>query len=191
MWSWQQRWIKAVSLPNPDFVRLDLRDGTWAQFRENWRTQCESFGEDFDTYAQASLPVLQAEVENPTKDVGVFALRSESGNFDAVAMATSAHIPGYQEKVLRVRHLLLSPFFDFGDYAIDAYTRVLSRMATRTITLAMKGMPSRHIKFHLRSPGDREFFAVAAEVLSADVAFYDVAIRGSWLHMSIREPQAD
>jgi len=106
-------------------------------------------------------------------------------------LANSVHIPGYQEKVLRVRHLLLSPYFDFGDYGIEAYSKVLSRMVARTIALAMHDMPSPHVKFHLRSPGDREFFAVAAEVFRDADNFYDVAIRGAWLHMSIRQQTVD
>jgi len=87
--------------------------------------------------------------------------------------------------------MLLSPNFDFGEYAMGDYSRVLARMVVRTIALAVGELPSRHVKFHLRSPADREFFAASAEGISASDAFYDVAIKGSWLHMSLRIGEAD
>lgn len=180
-----------MSTDNHQFLRLLGSDGTWERFEANWRAQCENFSEDFEQFSPSSLEVLRSEANKPTKDTGVYALLSDAGNFDAVVLANSVHIPGYQEKVLRVRHLLLSPYFDFGDYGIEAYSKVLSRMVARTIALAMHDMPSPHVKFHLRSPGDREFFAVAAEVFRDADNFYDVAIRGAWLHMSIRQQTVD
>lgn len=183
--------VRRVTTENHQFLRLLGSDGTWDRFEANWRAQCENFSEDFEQFSPSSLEVLRAEALSPTKDTGIYALLSEGGNFDAVVMGNSVYIPGYQEKVLRIRHLLLSPFFDFGDYGIETYSKVLSRMVARTISLAMGDMPSPHIKFHLRSPGDREFFAVAAEVFQNLDDFYDVAIRGAWLHMSIRQHAVD
>ena len=89
-----------------EFVRLLVADESWNEFEQNWRLQCEAHGEEFDQFATASLPVILEQATNPTKGVGVFGLRREDGQFDSVVQATSAFIPGYQEKVLRVRHLL-------------------------------------------------------------------------------------
>ena len=169
------------------FVRLLSSDGSWGIFEEDWKSQCADYGEDFEQYASASLPVLKEQATNPTPGVSVYALEREGSGFDSVVQATAAFIPGYSERVLRVRHMLMSPHFDFGDYGVDDYAKVLVRTFLSAAELAESGeQSSRHIKFHLRSPAEREFFTAMLVPLGKAERFTDVAIKGAWLHMTLK-----
>ena len=167
-----------------DLVKLNESDGSWDVFCTQWRDSCTSYGEDFETYARDAMPVLIDLVRQPKEGAGVYALRSEQGSFDAACQANSTYLPGYTGKVLRVRHLLMSPHFDFGDYPIEDYSRVLARMFSRTIELAKSDLPSEHIKFHLRSPADRQFFEAMTEALQAG-GMSNVALKGAWLYLTL------
>ena len=114
----------------------------------------------------------------------MFALKRDDGTFDAVCQANATFLPGYKGKVLRVRHMLLSPHFDFGEYPIEQYVQVLSRMFARTVHLAKSDLPSEHVKFHLRSPADRQFFEATLDAFTDTNLFDAVAIRGSWLYLT-------
>lgn len=165
-------------------IRVRAGDGSWNQLCDVWRSECEEFGEDFDQYANASMPVLRDLAAEENANAGVFALQSEDGDYHAMCQANSTYLPGYDGKVLRVRHLLMSPYYDFGDFTIEEYSMILGRMFARTVLLSVKDLPSRHIKFHLRSPADRQFFATIGNGLGQTDLFSDVAMKGSWLYLT-------
>jgi hypothetical protein len=167
--------------------KITAEDGSWAALAEQWGQQCADFGEDLDGYALDAIPVLKELAEAPKPDAGVYALRREDGTFDAVAQVNSAFLPGYTGKVLRVRHLLLSPHFDFGEYPIEDYVIVLSRMFARTVALARNEPRSEHVKFHLRSPADRQFFEATISLFEESEVFETVAMRGSWLYLTLKQ----
>lgn len=165
--------------------RLLVADGSWNDFEADWRDQCENFGEDFDQYAIGSLPVLKSLAADQSDDTRVMALKSGDGSFSSVLMLNRAVLPGYAGHVLRVRHMLLSPSFDFGEHDIEQYASVLSATFSRAVGLAFVGMPAKHVKFHMRSPTEYKIFSNALTVLSGVKAFTDVAIRGAWLYLSL------
>lgn len=165
--------------------RLLDADGTWPEFERDWQSQCENFGEDFSQYAVGSLPVLRDIASKDDRDSSVYGLRAEDGSFASVVMVNRTLLPNYTGQVLRVRHLLMSPSHDFGEHTIDDYAAILSRTFSRTVHLAFTTMPARHVKFHLRSPADRQFFSSALTALSDFDMFSDVAMRGSWLYLSL------
>ncbi len=167
---------------------LRVEDGSWGDFEADWRNQCAAFQEEFEQYAVGSIPVLQSVAGEPRDDCGVFALKAEDGSFAAVAQVNSTNLPGYTEKVLRVRHLLMSPTHDFGDPSVEDYGKVLARMFTRTVNLAYSRMPSLHVKFHLRSPADQQFFYGVIDALKEFEIFTSVAMRGAWLYLSLKKP---
>jgi len=173
-----------------ELKRLKAADGSWAAFEADWSAQCVAFDEDFGQFAQATIGVLRdlAEQTPAPKAAATFGLwNSETGAFDAVAQLNSTLIPGHDGKVLRIRHLLLSPYFDFGDYPIETYSTVLSRMFAHTASLSVAGtFASRHIKFHLRSPADRQFFAGFVEPMAQLGIFSKVVMRGAWLYLSLK-----
>ncbi|OWQ95120.1 hypothetical protein [Sphingopyxis witflariensis] len=165
--------------------KLLVSTGTWGLFETDWRAQCEAFGEDFDQYAVGSLPVLRAIATESPKDAGVFALRGDDGSYAAIAQVNSTLLPGYEGKVLRVRHLLLSPTLDYGELSLEDYANIMGRMFSRTVYLAASEMPSAHVKFHLRSPADRQFFSSALSMLKDFAIFSSVAMRGAWLYLTL------
>lgn len=169
---------------NHELVRLVEANGSWQRFLDQWRDRCASFGEDFESYARDAMPVLAELAQNPKENAGVYSLLSDQGEYDAVCQANSTYLPGIIGKVLRVRHLLMSPYFDFGEYPIEDYSRVLARMFARTVDLAKNGLPSQHVKFHLRSPADRQFFEAMGEVLQAG-GLSNVALKGAWLYLTL------
>lgn len=165
--------------------KLLISTGTWDLFESDWRAQCSTFGEDFDQYAIGSIPVLREMAAQSSADLAVVGLRAENGSYAAVAQVNTAYLPGYDGKVLRVRHMLMSPTHDFGELTIEDYATVLSRMFSRTVSLTFSEMPASHVKFHLRSPGDRQFFSSALTALKDFEFFTNVAMRGSWLYLTL------
>lgn len=169
-----------------EFVLVQVReaDGSWAELKDRWQGECEQFGEDFEQYAITAWPVLDELANADKADAGVFALKCDEGKFHAVCQANSTHLPGYTGKVLRIRHLLMAPYYDFGDYSIEEYSAVLAKMFARTIVLSIDRLPSRHIKFHLRSPSDRTIFSIVGERLDGSDIFSSVEVKGAWLYMT-------
>lgn len=165
-------------------VQLRASDGSWQALVGAWTAECLAFEEDFDQYASASIPVLQALAEAEEASAGVFALVDESGRYHAVLQANSSFLPGYNGKVLRVRHLLASPAYDFGEFTVQEYSSILSKAFSRVVRLSEEVYPSPHIKMHLRSPSDIAFFEVVGDFLGNSGLFTSVRIRGAWLYLT-------
>ena len=157
-------------------------DEIWLQ----WDAQCERFGESFKDYATASMSVLRELAEEPeTRSAAVFALVDESGAYLAICQVNVARIPGYDGPVLRLRHLVLAPEFDFSEeIPDDRYADVLAEVFTKVSLLSENTMAADHIKIHLRSRGDREFFKVFEEHLREEAAFATVRMQGAWLYIT-------
>ena len=169
-----------------DLVRLKKDDGSWDNLVSEWKAQCQSFDEDYSQFAMASLPVLAECAESADISEGVFALREESKT-RVICRANSVHVPGYVGKVLRIRHILMSPEFDFGDASIDDYATVLSKLFVGTVKISLDVLPSPHIKFHLPSIADRQFFSVVENSIGETETgrmFKSFKVRGSWLYIS-------
>jgi hypothetical protein len=179
-----------------ELMRLTVADGSWNELKQQWAQQCAQFDEEFEQYAAASIPILEQLAAEEKPYAGVYGLRYDDGSFHAVLQANSAFIPNYDGRVLRVRHLLMSPRYDFGEYSIDDYSMTLGRTFARVVRLAITGLPSPHIKFHLRSPADRQFFGAMETVIEESGLFSEVAMRGAWLYLTQRKgatpsPQED
>lgn len=163
--------------------KLQMNDGTWPEFVLDWQAQCEKAGEDFAAYAVGSFDVLSGLATAPEPDAGVYALK-KGGTHDAICQANCTGLPGYDGPVLRVRMMLLSPDFDFGVKPIEQYGSTLINMFLGIYILSETEMMARHIKFHLKSPNDRSFFAAIGERLNGEEQFEKVEVRGSWLYVT-------
>ncbi len=166
--------------------RLQKNDGTWDRFRTQWQEQCGVYEEEFENYASASLGTLEDECGDGTEnlDSGVFALADDSGTYHAACFLNSAHIKGFVGKVLRVRHLVLSPYYDFEDLALEQYATTLAHAFTSILKVSEKELDSKHIKIHYRSPYDRTFFAAFALTIKSSSGFESVESKGMWLHLT-------
>lgn len=163
---------------------LGTDNGSWQHLKFLWRSQCADFGEDFDSYGQATFSVLDplADLGHPRS--GVYGFFSSDSDCDLVCEANRAIIPGYNGHVLRVRHMTFAPKFDFGDEPVDAYGHALVGLFSGMLNLSNSLGDTPHIKFHLRSPSDRTFFHALATPLGTLPIFESVAVRGAWLYVT-------
>ena len=114
-----------------------------------------------------------------------FALR-EGESILAVCQLNVAFIKGYDNKVLRLRHLLLSPKYDFSDdITVDDYVNILSEIFAGTIHCATDELPAKHVKLHLQSPADRQFFKEIEQHLNKSTTFSSVKMHGAWLYIDL------
>lgn len=169
-----------------EFKRISRENGLWGNLWAEWDKICTSFDENFQEFAPSSLTVLQPLAENPqTESAGVFAL-IDQGSILAVCQLNVAFIKGYDNKVLRLRHLLLSPEYDFSDnVTVESYVQILSEMFAGTVHCANSELPAKHVKLHLQSPADRQFFKEIEQHLNVSATFSAVKMHGAWLYIDL------
>lgn len=162
-----------------------LTEKLWHEMEAHWASECDKYEENFEDYAVASLPVLrELAMETPRKGAGVFGLPS-GDSFDVLCQANSTFLPGFKGKVLRIRHIVLSPKFDFSDEVdLDDYANALAALFAGAVGLADSEMPSDHVKFHLKSPVERTFGEHFKDAVHQQNAFEKVSMRGSWIYLS-------
>jgi hypothetical protein len=170
-----------------NFTRLLEETGTWMSFENDWRAQCEALQEDFDGYAEATLSVVRDIIQVEKKKAGVFALQNDE-KYLAMCQINRAALPGYDGPVLRVRFITFCPDVDLQDLPQNEYGRMLVSLLTEVLVLAKTDpeMGSRHIKFHLRSPADVQFFTALGQGLHDTKSFETVVTRGAWLYITLR-----
>lgn len=167
-----------------ELQKLQVSDGSWSSFCDDWRQQCECHDEAFDEYAPGSFSVLEELANNNERKAGVFATKID-GSFVSCFQVNVARLPKFDGPVMRVRHLVLAPDYDFGDLSIDQYALALTSSFTAVLELASQdvSMKAKHVKFHLRSPADRSFFAFLQQQLNESSHFETVQMSGSWLYI--------
>jgi hypothetical protein len=171
------------------FERISAEKGNWATLWSQWDAECSEYDEDFSEYAAASLGVLKDLAEDPQiGSAGVFGMVRE-GRFMSACQLNSARLPGYDGKVLRMRHLILSPVLDFGDNGgdINDYADILAATLSGVVEQARGAMTATNIKFHFRSLADRQFAELLREQIDAAGLFELVEIKGAWLYLKERE----
>lgn len=169
-----------------EFLRISRENGLWDKLWVDWDEICSNFGEDFQDFAPSSLTVLKPLAESPQiGSAGVFALFDKDSAL-AVCQLNVAFIKGYDDKVLRLRHLLFSPEFDFSDdVTVEKYVQILSETFAGTVLCAKSEMPAKHVKLHLQSPADRGFFKEIEQHLKTSAKFTSVNMRGAWLYVDL------
>jgi len=164
-------------------IRLNHHDGTWEKFLNEWSDLCREFDEDFGSYMPYNLLTLaeQCEVCVSDQSSGVFAYKDADGKHAAVCFMNSTFLPKFSGRVLRVRHLVLAPNYDLGEYSADHYAEVLSRVVGSVLEVSNESLPAAHVKFHFRSPADVNVFREFAPILNETKHFKTVKMQGSWL----------
>ncbi len=170
--------------------RLLHSDGSRGELLDNWRHQCHEFDEDFETFTPATIPSLGEQIEVCANErwSGVYAVENEKGEVDAVCFLNGAFIPKFTGRVLRVRHLILAPKYDFGDYSQEQYASLLSNVFESVLKMSDSQLPCSHVKVHFRSPADVALFRDFAPNLNEGSHFSSVKMVGSWLFVTKREP---
>ncbi|WP_294930481.1 hypothetical protein [uncultured Paracoccus sp.] len=144
-------------------------------------------GDEISDYAVSSLGVVEELANEPTKNAKSLGLFDDTGRCHAICHANVTSLPGYEKPVLRIRHLLLAPDYDYGHLDASDYARALTSVFSNVIGLAFGEMKAMHIKFHLRSPGDVSFFGALTDALSKIPTFRAVHMRGAWLYLDLSE----
>ena len=83
-----------------------------------------------------------------------------------------------------MRHLTLSPKYDFGDFSADSYAKVLTEVFESVLLTSDTEIKCPHVKFHFRSPADLELFRNFATDLNKSERFSKVEMVGSWLFVN-------
>lgn len=167
--------------------RLRAEDGSWAALLADWQGQCDQLGEDFEQYEDSPIAVVRELAEGPIRDdAAVYSIRDEQKSC-ALFQANVAFLPGYVGKVLRVRMMYLSPLYDYGELSIDEYAQVVVALFESAVNLSYSAMPAPHVKFHLRSPTDRQYFAAIGTAINGRDIFDSVAVRGAWLYITKKQ----
>lgn len=171
-------------MPTHEFVQLLSTNATWSEFEKDWRGQCETLGEDFDSYAEATFSVVRDIIEKEHVKAGVYALKID-GQYVAMCQLNRTLLPKYTGHVLRVRFLTLSPRYDLTDVPAREYGILLATVLGSVVAEARRpDAPSKHIKFHLRSPADQQFFTLLGSGLSQADMFESIATSGAWLYIT-------
>jgi hypothetical protein len=165
--------------------KLSLNDGTWDALVDDWGKICQTYDEDFDGYMTVSIPTLKQQCVECVNDnwSGSFALKDGDGKHIAAAFLNAAHIKGFSGRVLRVRHLVMSPSYDFGEFDEDMYAKILMKIVADIVIMSDEQLLCPNLKFHFRSPADLVIFRTFAEKLDVLSRFSLVAMVGSWLHI--------
>jgi len=164
--------------------RATEKNGLWDEITLQWEAQCAAYDENFVDYATASLPVLADLAQGPElANQGVYSYCPE-GQHLAILQANAAFLPSYTGRVLRIRHIVFAPDFDFGINEVDDYIDVLASVFVGSIDLSYGEMSAPHVKFHLRSPAERAFGTAFTTALGKDKAFKEVNMRGAWIYLS-------
>lgn len=163
--------------------RLLNHDGTWDTLKKDWEAQCAAYDEDFSNYAEGTFAVVKDLLDDEGEAAGLFAITIDDVHV-SICQLNKASIPGYSSPVLRVRFMTLSPEYDFGDKSVDQYADVLVATFAGILALSNTTMNAQHIKFHLRSPADRQFFAMLGKGLTEKNLFHSVQVRGAWLYVT-------
>lgn len=162
-------------------------NNVWNHVKSCWRNQCEDLDEDFDFYAQSSMSVLDSLALSPSKNAKVFVLYREANEKKeplVIFQANSTHLPGFDGRVLRVRHMVMSPNYDYGDVNKEEYKEILVETFARATALAVSELESKHVKFHFRTPSDLYFFREMRPSLEQEEEIKDVKAYGAWISFS-------
>jgi hypothetical protein len=159
-------------------------DKSWRSLKAQWKRDAEKAGEDFAAFAATVFPVLDPlALENP-KTGGLYALY-DGDIVHAICQVNRLLMSRYTTPILRARLTTVSPVYDFGSADTDSYAQVLIALFGGVVWLSRDTLAANHIRFHLRSPGDAQFFA-ALKLSTPLSLFSKFAIRGSWVECTMK-----
>ena len=162
---------------------LYKNDGSWQKLVAKWQSQCDE--EEFDIFRDGTFGFLEKLIENPEPSADVLCSTGDAGPA-LICQVNTAAIKGYDSPVLRVRHIVLSPYYDLNNVQDVEYGKILVNMFYDVWELSDQEGPhkARHLKFHLKSPSDQVFFAAVAEGLKRATEFESVQMGGTWLYVT-------
>lgn len=170
--------------------KLGHHDGSWGNVLTQWSTQCHKYSEDFESYAPETMKLLGELAEETANERwdGVFGFFDDNGSAQGVCFVNGAFVPGFTGRVLRVRHVLLSPENDFGAFEEEHYATLLGRIFERIMRLSDTTLPCGSVKIHFRSPADVAIFRKFPDLFAGSEHFEAVQMVGAWLILRKKTP---
>ncbi|MEM8786660.1 MAG: hypothetical protein AAGE76_00205 [Pseudomonadota bacterium] len=161
----------------------------WETFQEDWRKQCEHYGENFDEYSASALQIISDFFEHGIQsssadgEHSVLGIADGENTYHCVCLLNHTPQKGYPGKVLRVRHMTLSPYYDFEDLSEDAYADTLTDFILALLDVS-KTKAADTLKIHLRSPLEARFLGQLASVLEKAKVIRGTKRSGMWLDIN-------
>lgn len=157
---------------------------SWRNIKEQWKHEAETAGEDFSTFAIGTFAALDPLAAQDASKAGLFALY-DGEKAHAICQVNRLLIKKYAKPVLRARFATVSPLYDFGMLDVSGYAEILVGLFSGVIWLSRNTLSADHIRFHLRSPGDAQFFA-ALRMTTPLSPFSQFEIRGAWVECTMK-----
>lgn len=170
-----------------NFVRIGEAEHTWASFTDDWTKACAEYDEEFEDYASSIISVLKPICGNLERRAGVFAVFDE-GAYHGICQLNCTTLPGYTSPVLRMRHLTISPHYDLGTREISEYAVLMVETVIGIWRLSedeTSDFHAKHIKFHMKSPADKNLFLTIGQTLG-ETERMDSKMYGGWLELTKR-----
>lgn len=162
--------------------RLRSADKSWGLFHDDWSTQCREVDEDFESYGAAPISMIRDLAEKDSDSEWAIGLYDKHRKqFFASACVILANQKGYVGKVLRVREVVPSPLLDNGKLAENEYADVMIHLLFGAVKLSETLLKAKHVKMHLRSPADADFFRAFSIALDSKGVFASVETHGAWM----------
>jgi hypothetical protein len=160
-------------------------DKSWPALKSQWQAECSALKEDFSTFAVGTFGALNSLAAQDTEKSGLYGLQTKSG-YDAFCQVNRLLSAKFDGPLLRARFVTVSPRYDFGQQSMAEYGQVLVTLFSGAVWLAGTEQPARHVRFHLRSPADGQFFHGISAALASS-PFSQFGIQGSWIECSLRD----
>lgn len=166
-----------------EILRLLASDGSLDQFDADWAKQCAVVGEDCDSFASATAPLIRQFARNESDKEWAVAIKG-GGSYLAAACAIRAMQKGFTGWVLRIREVTVCPLLDYGNLDENSYVDTLIAILNGALKLSESKLEANHIKLHLRSPADAVFFRAFGNTLDSKGVFAATEAHGAWLTIS-------
>lgn len=168
-----------------DLLPLSESDKSWQSLQAQWRGESADLKDDFSTFAVGTFGALNPIAQEDVTKSGLYGLH-DGKSFKAFCQVTRLLMKGYDSPVLRARFATVSPKFDLGTHNMADYVQVLTHLFSGIVWLARSRMPAKHVRFHLRSPADAQYFFGLASTSLEGNPFSKFEIRGAWIECTLR-----
>jgi hypothetical protein len=166
-------------------VPIGETGSAWQSLKAQWKTEAEGAGEDFSTFAIGTFSALDPLAAQEPAKSGLHGLYDGS-RAHAFCQVNRLLMPRYSAPVLRARFATVSPAYDVGLHGVGGYAQVLVSLFSGVVWLSRNKLAADHVRFHLRSPGDAQFFA--ALQINTDLSpFSSFTTRGAWVECSLKK----
>lgn len=167
--------------------RITKANGLWDKLADQWRNECEQFGEALSDFATPSFQRAEeiAAENGSDADYGIFGCCGEGPDvrMPALMHLNRAGLPRTKGLTVRCLWILLSPRYDYTEVTPSELAEIATGILYGCLGIAQRGpMHAQHVKVHIGNAFDREVFAGMSSILRRS-GVGDVSVRGNWLEL--------